>query len=163
MTAQPSLPADFDGTSDDPFANINSTVIPERHVVVVTGSRNAYDDKAWHVVFNVLDRAHRVKPITLIVHGGATGIDTIADAWADRNNVRCLSYSLSKEDWEREGKAAGPKRNRRMVNEQKPDVVVGFVNVPLEQSRGTKSCLQIAGEQGYATHLYHTTTGAKEF
>jgi hypothetical protein len=150
----------LDKEANDPFASIHSTVIPDRYVVVVTGSRDATTDRDWHVIFNVLDRAHRDKPITLIVQGGARGADAVAAEWAKHNDVRVMEYVA---DWKTQGRSAGPIRNRLMIREQKPDVVIGFSNKPLEQSKGTKSCLQIAGEQGVPTHLFRTDTGTREF
>lgn len=149
-----------DAEANDPFASVHSTVIPERYVVVVTGSRDATTDQDYHVIFNVLDRVHRNRPITLIVQGGANGADALAEEWARKNDVRVVTYAA---DWDKHGRAAGPIRNRTMIREQKPDVVVGFSNKALEASKGTKSCLQIAGEQGILTHLYRTDLGTKEF
>jgi hypothetical protein len=61
-----------------------------------------------------------------IIHGGATGVDAMADAWADRTHTIKEVYPISKEEWDSLGKAAGPTRNAFMLT-KKPDVVVAFV------------------------------------
>jgi hypothetical protein len=58
---------------------------------------------------------------TRIVQGGADGADAIARAWATRMGVACVTFHA---DWYTHGKAAGPIRNQRMLDEAKPDAVL---------------------------------------
>ena len=46
-------------------------------------------------------------------------------------------------DWKKYGRAAGPIRNKQMLNEGKPDLVLAF-HTNIENSKGTKSMIQIA-------------------
>jgi hypothetical protein len=75
-------------------------------------------------VYEVLDGLHHSKPITCIIEGGAKGADYLACRWsAARGLDQHFRFSA---DWELHGKAAGPKRNQRMIDEGKPDIVVAF-------------------------------------
>jgi hypothetical protein len=60
---------------------------------------------------------------TVLIHGGAPGADLLADKWAVTNWVKIEEF---KADWGLHGKAAGPIRNQKMIDEGKPDVVVAF-------------------------------------
>jgi hypothetical protein len=59
----------------------------------------------------------------VIIHGGAKGADTLADQWAITNWVKIEEY---KPNWEKHGKAAGPIRNKQMLDEGKPDLVIAL-------------------------------------
>lgn len=89
-------------------------------IVLVTGGRN-YSDRDR--VFSTLDKLHAETPITCIVAGEQTGADTYALKWANAKPVPWLRYPA---DWDHYGKSAGPRRNRKMLKEGKPDLVVAF-------------------------------------
>jgi hypothetical protein len=59
----------------------------------------------------------------VIIHGGATGADTLAQAYA---NDRVIPTLVFKADWDKYGRAAGPKRNAAMLKQGKPDLVIAF-------------------------------------
>ena len=79
---------------------------------------------------------------TVIIHGAAPGVDTLAGIWARRNNILEEVYPA---DWETYGKAAGPIRNKKMLDEGKPDVVMGFLS---KDSKGTKNMIEQAKKAG---------------
>jgi hypothetical protein len=64
--------------------------------------------------------------ITLI-HGGASGADAIANEWAVVNWIPIEDYPA---DWKAYGRAGGPIRNQRMIDEGKPDLVLAFPGGP---------------------------------
>jgi len=106
--------------------------------VLVTGGRN-YDDLG--AVWSQLDAFHALQgPISVVIHGGARGADLLAEKWAIANGVRHIAY---KADWETHGRAAGPIRNRRMVEDAKPDLVIAFPG-----GSGTADCVHWAHEAG---------------
>ena len=78
-------------------------------------------------------------PITLI-HGGAKGVDLLADQWAVVNWLHMEEY---KADWDKHGLAAGPIRNQRMIDEGKPDLVIAFPG-----GRGTADMIKRAKKAG---------------
>lgn len=75
-----------------------------------------------------------------IIHGGATGVNTIADEWAVVNWTGLEAYRA---DWDKYGKAAGPIRNKQMLTEGRPDLVVAFSG-----GRGTAGMIKLAKEAG---------------
>jgi hypothetical protein len=77
----------------------------------------------------------------IIIHGGCpTGADKLADEWCDVWGVRKRVYLP---DWQKHGRAAGPIRNRRMLEEGKPDLVVAF-----RGGRGTADMVRQAKAAG---------------
>lgn len=65
----------------------------------------------------------------VIIHGAARGADRLADVWARRHGIPTLPFAAN---WYPNGRAggldkgAGPKRNQRMIDEGKPDLVIAF-------------------------------------
>lgn len=87
--------------------------------VLVCGGRNYVDIDKMN---DVLSRQHRVVSFTHLIHGSAPGADSLADCWARENGIQRV---VCPADWQAHGKAAGPIRNRRML-ELQPDLVIAF-------------------------------------
>lgn len=80
--------------------------------------------------------------ITEIIHGGARGADTLADAYATLyKNIPCKEY---KADWTKYGKGAGFIRNQQMLDEEHPDMVIAFPG-----GAGTADMVRRSKGQGY--------------
>lgn len=60
-----------------------------------------------------------------IIHGGANGVDSMANSWADATHTRKEVYPVTKEEWDQLGKGAGVIRNTFMLT-KKPDLVLAF-------------------------------------
>lgn len=90
--------------------------------------------RAW------LDQQHKLRPITLVIQGGAKGADALAKEWARDRGIPCDEY---KADWSRFGRGAGPERNGRMLREGKPDAVIAFPG-----HAGTSHMVQLAIRAG---------------
>lgn len=88
--------------------------------VLVTGGRDFRDKDA---VFKALDAIDSEKTLHEMIHGGASGADTLAGQWALENGVDITVYEA---DWAKLGPAAGPARNQQMLDDGKPDLVVAF-------------------------------------
>lgn len=88
--------------------------------VLICGGRSYDNVKHFEEVMNALDKRHR---FALVVHGGATGADTMARTWA---NSLGIDQSVYLPDWEKYGRAAGPIRNQQMLEGQPIDLVVAF-------------------------------------
>lgn len=58
-----------------------------------------------------------------IIEGGATGVDSVAADFALMDGCAIEEYQAK---WKEHGVSAGPIRNRRMIEEGKPDVVIAF-------------------------------------
>jgi len=86
---------------------------------------------------------------TTLIEGEAKGADSIARDEARRMGLEVEPYPA---EWKKYGKAAGPIRNRVMLTEGKPDLVVAF-HTEIEKSKGTKNMLEIAEKAGVNTIL----------
>jgi hypothetical protein len=76
----------------------------------------------------------------VIIHGAASGADTLAKKWARGNRCPDEAYYA---DWKAHGRAAGPIRNRLMIEEGKPDLVIAFPG-----GRGTENMKKQARAAG---------------
>ena len=79
-------------------------------------------------------------PITLLIEGGARGADYMARKFAKWQGIPVKTFRA---DWGRYGKGAGHIRNKRMLDEGKPDLVVAF-----EGGRGTANMVEQAERAG---------------
>lgn len=66
---------------------------------------------------------HKQHGISLLIEGGARGADFMARKFAEWQGIPTKTFEA---DWEGDGRAAGPLRNKRMLDEGKPDLVVAF-------------------------------------
>lgn len=105
--------------------------------VLVCGGRD-YSDVGQ--LFDVLDTAHAANPIVDVIHGNASGADSLAHEWAYRRRIRMRPFTA---DWKKHGKAAGPIRNQRMLDEGRPDMVIAFPG-----GRGTADMIERANKAG---------------
>lgn len=105
--------------------------------LLVCGGRD-FTDRAF--VFRCLDAAHAKRPITTLIHGAARGADTLADEWAEAQEIDTIQCPAN---WELHGKAAGPIRNAEMLTRWKPDGVLAFPG-----GSGTAHMVKIAREAG---------------
>lgn len=58
-----------------------------------------------------------------IVHGGATGADTMAGKLAER---LAIDVAIHPAEWQRFGPSAGPRRNQQMLDQERPTLVIAF-------------------------------------
>jgi hypothetical protein len=70
-----------------------------------------------------LDIIHAGSPITLLINGGAKGADTLSAYWAFKKGIERRTFVAN---WGNYGRAAGAMRNRLMLVEGKPELVVAF-------------------------------------
>lgn len=84
--------------------------------LLVCGGRDYSNREA---LFSFMDL---IKP-SVVIQGGATGADRLAAEWATEKDVYLITFEAS---WSEFGKSAGPRRNRRMLTEGKPDLVAAF-------------------------------------
>lgn len=108
-------------------------------------------DRLWrdsHMVHAHLSSLKAELGTFTVVEGGATGADVEA-----ANAARHLDLPVEtfKADWIKYGRAAGPRRNRQMLD-TKPDLVLAFHD-DIEHSRGTKDCVGEARRRGIAVRV----------
>ena len=108
--------------------------------VLICGGRNYNDRERLYGQMNSLHREHL---IDLVMHGGASGADSLGGDWARDAGVQYIVFPAN---WQRDGRAAGPIRNKRMLVEGKPDLVVAFPG-----GKGTAHMVKISKEVGIQT------------
>lgn len=107
--------------------------------VLVCGSRTWTDAPA---IYRALaEQGCGYAPFTLI-HGAARGADSIAAEYAREREAEVLAFPA---DWNRYGKAAGMIRNKQMLEEGKPELVLAFWD---GESRGTQNMIDLATKAG---------------
>lgn len=103
--------------------------------VAFTGGRDYQDRRSVSRVLFALDWN-----VLTVVHGGCpTGLDALVEDLASRI---VLDRQVFHPDWEQHGRAAGPIRNREML-----DSGVGLL-VAFPGGRGTEDCVRAAKERG---------------
>ncbi len=114
--------------------------------LLVTGSR---DWVRGDLVGGVISR---LPPGSIVVHGGASGADSMAEYVVQRfmkdEPVRALTTEVHRANWSA-GKKAGPLRNSQMVA-RGADACVAF---PLQHSKGTWDCARKALAAGIPTFV----------
>jgi hypothetical protein len=96
----------------------------------VTGGRDFEDKLLVEAVLSEYDDS------TILVHGAATGVDTIAKDYGISRGWEVRDYPAK---WSLYGKAAGPIRNRQMLYTEKPDLVIAFPG-----GKGTRDMTEVA-------------------
>lgn len=100
--------------------------------VLVCGGQSYNDlDKFFEVMVKYVG-GYEPEDVT-IISGMAKGADTLAANFAKNNGCKLLAFPAN---WDKEGKAAGPIRNQRMLDEGKPDLVIAFPG-----GKGTKNMI----------------------
>ncbi len=119
--------------------------------LLVCGGR-AFTNRRY--LFNVLDALHAASPVSMVIHGGARGADSLAGDWANANKIKVWKFPA---DWNdlthpdavlkqhQDGSwynaNAGPIRNQQMLDEGRPDHVIAFPG-----RKGTADMIRRAGE-----------------
>jgi hypothetical protein len=116
--------------------------------VLVCGSRDWTERAPVEAVLNGIywEASGREEEVT-IIEGGAKGADACAAAWVtgDDEMPEGLFHEQYPAEWDKHGNAAGPIRNRQMLD-TKPDLVVAFSEHPI--TRGTNDMIRRAKAAG---------------
>lgn len=110
--------------------------------VLVCGSRDYADkERLFHILDEVLMEAAQMDDGITLIHGAARGADSLADQWGRKcSPVEIERYPA---DWDRYGRRAGYVRNKQMLDEGRPDMVIAFYS-SVDKSRGTSMMVDIA-------------------
>lgn len=106
--------------------------------VLICGGRNFNDMDLVYAAMADLEAAFG--RVTSVIHGGAAGADLLGGRWGHQCGRPVTVYRA---DWTKHGRAAGPIRNQRMLDEGKPDRVVAFPG-----GRGTADMVRRATAAG---------------
>lgn len=115
--------------------------------IVIAGSRE-FDD--YELLERTMDHIldEQAAPVEL-VSGHAKGADLLAEKYAGENG---LPIHIIKPDWKAYGRAAGPIRNRQMLDYAKEEspLVVAFWD---GKSKGTRNTIETARSLGIAVEI----------
>ena len=122
---------------------------PSSDLIIVAGGGR---DLAWSVPLIARELSARAngRLVHLLLHGGARGADQSIAAAADQIGWPCRAFPA---EWERHGRAAGPIRNRHMLDQalsmarnysQDSDMPVSVLVVAFPGGAGTASLVQLA-------------------
>jgi len=114
------------------------------------GSRGWKDPDPIHMVFaQLMGESVRKGEELVLIHGDAKGADRMAASIAPQFNARVIAVPA---DWDAHGKAAGPIRNQKMIDDHDPDVIWAFRSTG--KSNGTDDMVRRGERAGIQTHVW---------
>jgi hypothetical protein len=78
--------------------------------IIIAGSRTITD---YDLVKSTIEKSGWLPKITVIISGGARGVDTLALKFAKEHNITTVKFLA---DWKKHGKSAGYIRNKEMAD-----------------------------------------------
>ena len=107
----------------------------------------ACGDREWESYAKIEDVLKLLPANTTLITGGCRGADVIAESIARRlDNIG--SVAIFDANWDTHGRAAGPIRNQKMLEElDQEDLVLAF-HSDLQNSKGTKDMVNRARKKG---------------
>lgn len=118
--------------------------------ILVCGTRDfdpRFDREAASAIQSVLN-AHPRQAV--VIHGACRGVDRYASDHQFRRGGTAEAFPA---DWTKHGRAAGPIRNQRMLDEGKPDLVLAFHHDP-NLGRGTADMVRRARAAGVPVEVH---------
>jgi hypothetical protein len=112
--------------------------------VLITG------DKRWKNTRVIMRVFQGLPEYTVIMHGGAIGAESLAGHLAKNYKFKVKVYSAEREKYRGE---AEPVKNRKMLDEENPDLVLAFHN-NISKSEGIADCLRRAIIRGKEFELW---------
>lgn len=118
------------------------------HKILMCGDRNWTDETFIldSLMSYLIERP--IGEVTLVIHGNARGADQISGRCASTMGLAVVAFPAN---WNQYGRAAGPIRNRQML-EQHPNIVLAFHD-NIEESKGTKDMVSQARLAGVETRV----------
>lgn len=118
---------------------------------IVTGSRKWTDAVAIRKALSEFDPA-------VVIHGAAAGADSLAGSLAEGFGYAVVRMPAQ---WERDGKRAGPIRNRNMLTVLQVLEACGYdvavLAFPLPDSIGTRHMIEIAQRECIELRIFEAT------
>lgn len=115
--------------------------------VLICGDRHYNNPKMVTTIISGLK--YLLHDDLIIIEGEAAGADTIAKNVARALNVKVEAFPA---DWATHGRAAGPIRNKQMLEMGRPDMVFAFHD-DFENSKGTRNMVKQAVKRGTETYI----------
>lgn len=115
-------------------------------VALVCGGRHFGENPEEATLFReVMGELHAKHEFTAIVCGDAKGADRMAFWWARDHQIKCREFRAL---WNQLGNLAGPTRNRQMLAEGKPAIVIAF-----KGGKGTANMVDQAMKAGVPVEI----------
>ncbi len=136
-----------------PFCKGAAKLMRSFHRTTVAMRRN----RTWNDVRAIRRELSKLPPAigVTIIHGAARGADRLAGNEAKRLGMEVIEFPA---DWARYGRAAGPIRNRQMLDEGKPDLVLAFSSTLPEHwkqsGKGTANMVKQASSRGVPVRVF---------
>jgi len=111
--------------------------------ILISGSRYYTDYKVFSEYLEKI-----VNGKVSFVFGDATGVDFLAKKYCEEHKY---SFTVFEAEWKKYGKGAGPIRNKKMIDEKKPDIGIFFL---AKGSKGTLQCLNYAKGKIKSIYVY---------
>ena len=108
--------------------------------VIIAGGRDIND---FDILLDAVEESQF--EITTVISGGARGVDHMGEIFAEEMN---LNLKIFRADWETNGRAAGPIRNRKMA--ENADALIAIWD---GKSRGTKNMIETAKKLGLLVYV----------
>jgi hypothetical protein len=117
--------------------------------ILICGDRNWKD---YAAIYNCLCELQLVDQDTplVVIEGEASGADSLAAQAAREQSMQVLAFPA---DWTAYGRAAGPIKNKQMLDEGKPTEVHAFHD-SISTSKGTLNMLKQARKRGIRCYLH---------
>lgn len=121
-------------------------------VVLITGARDWTDENFIYNKLSILSE----RKVT-IIHGCCQGVDMVSDSVARKLGFNIIAKPA---EWKKYGRAAGPIRNKEMINEalifknKGIETIVYAFHDNLEKSKGTKNCVNQALKLGLNVNVF---------
>ncbi|MCA9070959.1 MAG: DUF2493 domain-containing protein [Planctomycetaceae bacterium] len=112
--------------------------------VLVCGSRG------WTRKDLIFDQLQLLEGEVIVIHGAARGADTHAGEVAEELNFDVFACPA---DWKRYGRAAGIIRNRQMLDDYQPELVLAFVR-NWGRSPGSRHTVDLALQRGLDVRVF---------
>lgn len=120
---------------------------------VIAGSR---DITSYEFVESIIDKCPWKDEITSVLSGTANGVDKLGEQWAQKNNIQIERYPAN---WDRDGKSAGPKRNKIMAGTAHAAIIIHKLSSDGVGSKGTQNMKELA--EHYKLKLYYVPVRPK--
>lgn len=122
------------------FVSITDPTVPSRTEMaryLICGSRDYCDLELMEATLA------KLPPPEVVITGMARGADEAGRLWASKHwkDAKHLGFPA---EWGKYGRAAGPIRNQKMLEEGKPTLVIAFPKDGKSISSGTKSMITLS-------------------
>lgn len=115
--------------------------------VLICGDRNWTNFK---LVLEKLREIQQERGVEVVIEGEATGADLMGRTAAAQLGIPVQEFPA---DWRKHGRSAGPIRNRQMLKEGRPTLVLAF-HPFIENSKGTKDMVAVARAAGVPVRIF---------